>query len=767
MPKKSQRADVNNFIAGLITEASPLNFPANASADEINFELNRDGSRQRRLGMDFEPSREFTYIAATPDALTGTAINSFTWNSVNGDPSVSLLVVQSGLTILFYNLNQDTVSAGGALASFTLPFTPGQLFSFAAVEGYLIVVGGGETFSLVSCNTSAVPMTFAIEQQRLQTRDVWGVQETGTPTCETDPTFRPLNLDDFHNYNLRNQSWGIPRKDKNGTERDPLTLFKTDLSTFPNSVEQVWVGVQQQPVSAGQDPFERIFTNLYNDALGASTKPAKGYFIIDLLRRGTSRVDAFNSNSAKYPVIAGSVNVPQDYTAGGPSCVADFAGRIFYSGFQGKVTGGDIRSPNLDNFVMFSQLIKSRKEFQKCYQDGDPTSRDTNDIVDTDGGFVRVSGARNIIALVNIQTHLAVIAENGVWAITGGTTDSGFTATNYKTSKISTFGGIGPASVVVAGEVAYYWSADGIYVISKNQFGDIVVDSLTLSTIQTLYQDIPPDSQAAAVGQYDPFSKKVRWIYKLGTRFTSTSLTYELIFDLATKAFTRNQIFNTAAIDCEVVGLFKTNAFRPSAFNEDVFAGVDNVLANTDQVIMASSSSSSDIVSIKYLVYNVQTGQVFLSFGLYRESTFTDWFSVDGVGTDAKAHCLTGTVTAGDSGVDKQIPYLIMHFERTEDGVDTNFQPIHQSSCLFRAQWEFANSVVSNRWTPLRQAYRYVKPRFVTSLTDDYNTGFELITTKNKLRGKGKAFALYFETEPGKDCKIIGWNVTLNANTIT
>jgi hypothetical protein len=44
----------NTFIKGLITEANPLTFPENASIDEDNFVLNRDGSRQRRNGMDYE-----------------------------------------------------------------------------------------------------------------------------------------------------------------------------------------------------------------------------------------------------------------------------------------------------------------------------------------------------------------------------------------------------------------------------------------------------------------------------------------------------------------------------------------------------------------------------------------------------------------------------------------------------------------------------------------------------------------------------------------
>ena len=54
MPQSNQTGEFNTFVGGLVTEASPLTFPENASIDEANFELDRNGSRSRRLGMDYE-----------------------------------------------------------------------------------------------------------------------------------------------------------------------------------------------------------------------------------------------------------------------------------------------------------------------------------------------------------------------------------------------------------------------------------------------------------------------------------------------------------------------------------------------------------------------------------------------------------------------------------------------------------------------------------------------------------------------------------------
>jgi hypothetical protein len=149
---------------------------------------------------------------------------------------------------------------------------------------------------------------------------------------------------------------------------------------------------------------------------------------------------------------------------------------------------------------------------------------------------------------------------------------------------------------------------------------------------------------------------------------------------------------------------------------------------------------------------------------LYNNTSFKDWEKFDGSGQDAAAFLLTGSQIAGDSTIFKQIPYLTMHFRRTENGVTDAGVPANQSSCLIRSQWDFSNSINSRKWGSLFQAYRYTTPHFITDV--NYDTGFEVITTKNKLRGRGKSFALFMQTEPLKDCRILGWNIAVNGNAV-
>lgn len=763
MVKPAQRAEINTFVQGLITEASPLNFPPNASVDELNFELNRDGTRDRRLGMDFEES--FTYRSTTTASTnyTDTGFNTFKWYSAAGDSDNEFLVVQVGRELQIFDLLDDKLSAEGYKSTITLSSFPTTVrFSFAAIEGRLVIASGYDTIAVVTYASGV----FSTEYIRLKVRDMWGMEVLSESKYETDPTYRGT-LYTHHAYNLYNQSWGVPRKNKSGVLSNPVALYVAAFSKAPSNSEVVWTGLQYQPVVGSDDPYERVYPNLYEETLGADLKAAKGYFIIDALRRGQSRNDALLANYTKYPQInlSSVVDAKVDYTPGGATVVAEFAGRVFYAGFGGEVVDGDKRSPDLSNHILFSQLVKNVRDLEKCYQEGDPTSRDNSDIVDTDGGFLRVSGARKIVALRNIGTHLVIIADNGVWTITGGG-DYGFSATNYMVSNISNYGCISEASIVTEGSSIYFWSEDGIYVVTKDQMGDLAVKNITQITIQSMYENIPNTSKKAATGVYDQFAKKIKWLYKTGTPFSSSSVTMELVLDLVLGAFYPMKIGNANNNSLEVVSMFQAPPEVKGSSFESVLAGTDSVVAGTDVVGITETVRTSGVQAVKYLVLNNSNATFRFTFAQYNNVNFLDWEEVDGVGVDAKAYVLTGSVIAGDSAIHKQVPYLIMHFRRTEVEADVNGVPLNQSSCKVRSQWDWANSAASNKWSPLFQAYRLKRQMFV-SAAGDYDTGFETTVTRNKLRGRGRAFALYMETEPGKDCRILGWNLTVNANSVT
>lgn len=777
MPKQVQRGEMNSFLGGLVTEFSPLNSPPNTANDIVNFELNRDGRINRRLGMDFEPGNGFQDTGYPPSQIDSLGFNSFKWETVGGDPLINFIVFQVGNKLFFYNADVVNFSGAGYVSTVTIDqFSPSVNYSIDSVEGRLAVVSGNESIAVILYNQG----TFSLSYNRILTRDYWGIQETIDPTCETDPSWRPGWPNYQHKYNLMNQSWGITRSTSIGEIVDPAYWFVvTDrggtshpapVGPMPSNAEQVWTGLQYQSVAvsnvASQQPFERLYRNVFDDALGAKFVTAKGYFIIDALRRGQSRQDAVNRNAQKYPqLVSFPFNFLPDYTPNGPSCVANYSGRFWYGGFSGEVVGGDLRSPNYANYLFFSQLVKSAADIVKCYQDGDPTSRDNSDVVDTDGGFVRVSGAQRIIAIRQLGNALLVFASNGVWIVTGSTIDSGFSATNYKVSQISTFGIVSSNSLVVEGDVAFFWAKDGIYTVARNQLGDFSVESITLKTIQQFYQAIPSVSKENSFGSYDEVNKKLRWIYQTGNTLQVDQQVHELILDTALNAYTHNIISNASDNSIVVKGLFQTRTTYTDNIVTPIVVDGDAVVAGGNPVIVSSDQLVSNVQYVRYLALVAQNGTLKITVSYYWNADWRDWFTHDGVGTDAAAYFNTGPQTVGDSSVQKWIPYIVFSFKKTESDPDAEGVPQFQSSCLFRVQWAFSNALNSNKFSALQQAYRYRKVNYLGYYLMD--TGFKVIQSRNKVRGNGRAFDLHVETEPHKDLQLYGWNMYISANNFS
>lgn len=774
--KQSTRVDVNTFAQGLITEASPLNFPPNASVNEENFEINRDGSRDRRRGMDLETPNTLISTGRIAPNFSTYGSSSYVWTNVAGNGGLEFVVVQIENVLYFFDSSKASLTSEGFSSTLILnEFPSGVTYSFATVDGFLVVVSGADNIAAVEYKNGF----FSYTLKRLKVRDVWGIQIAGegeNDLYDQDDNYRGnAAISNRVIYNLQNQSWGIPRRQGLPPTPatvdalvDPLTYFYISHGArYPSYSETVSAGLQFKAVnptaSSIQQPSEQMFPYLYDDVRGNTVRAAKGYFIIDLLRRGQSRVEESNINRARYPLLERSLTETNpDFSPGGPNVVKQFAGRIFYAGFSGVVIGGDALSPSLSNFILFSQVVRNLADIEKCYQAGDPTSREGNDIVDTDGGFIKVAGADKIVGLRQLGGALIVFATNGIWKISGGS-DYGFGATNHKVDKLSSVGTLSPHSIVEEVGKLYYWAKDGIYTIGPDQFESLKVDNISQKTIQSFYERLSAISKENAIGVYDIYSKKVRWIYNEGVAFTNTSQCMELVFDTVIGCFYPNRIgrINNSV---EVTSLFTTSPFVIGIDPVPVEVGSDPVYAVADLVTVDQEVRKSGTQAVKYVSLVDQNGFLNICFSFYNNQGFLDWQRVNNIGVDAKAFLISGAQTVGDSSVDKQIPYIFMHFRRTETGVNSDGSLINESGCYMRCQWDFANTINSKKWSPLVQAYRYVLPRLI--LDSDYDTGFEIITTKNKLRGRGKAFALYLETQPAKDCRILGWNISINGNAV-
>lgn len=766
MAKQTAAVEVSSFVKGLVTEASPLTFPDNASLDEVNIVLNKDGSRRRRLGLDYEENHSVFNTGVDPNS--DLVINSFVWKQPGGYTEKEFIVIQTGVRISILDSTLKPISAN-VIGTYDIGNSQSQRMSMASVDGVMVVATGGGNVYSFDYDGNSVSFTTG----RLKIRDLFGVADIADGVNLLDGSgiqTRPTTRTDAHIYNLRNQTFAYPRFRGDGLNAEILTCpiysFFIDTGKYQANSDNLVTYLYANANDGDDRNTRRYFQkDNANNPLGTNRAPL-GFFIIDALNRGASRISEIQSLYSQYPQLQYPVtSLPVDTTPGGASVVGAYAGRVWYGGFSSQIIGGDSESPRMTSYVLFSRLVKKPTDIFKCYQEGDPTSSETPDLVDTDGGFLRLDGAYNIQQIINVGEALMVIAENGVWKITGGS-GYGFKATDYLTTKITEHGCVSPGSVVVVDNTFMYWSDDGIYHVSQNQYGDWTATNLSSTTIQTLFDKIPYTSKQKCQGNYDSYQRQVRWLYN--NYFDSADYPKELILDINLSAFTQtviNPLSNSQFP--RPLSIVKVPPFVISSSNVNILDSVGNsiITSASDFVVVTESALQASTSELFYVVADGMSGGILqLTFAYYKNLSFKDWYSKDNNGIDAKGYLLTGWSGGGDYQRQKQIPYITVYSLKTETGFNSEFEPTNPSSIILQGQWSWTNSSVAGKWTNKIQAYRHNRLWFPSSSDEGFDDGEHVVTTRNKLRGRGRVISLLFETEPEKDFHLLGWSYLINVN---
>lgn len=739
MAQKAETA-YRSFVKGLITEANQLTFPENASIDEANFVLNRDGSRSRRLGVDYESSYALTTTGLTATDIKEGKQSFHIWESPGGDTSVTLGIVRIKDKLWFMNLLTDSPSANlkNSGSPITIASLSNSKIETSVINNKCVIVSKDLPRPvLLTYNISTGAVTQSTIQ--IQIRDIYGVDDS--LFLDT----RPVTLSNEHKYNLRNQGWN--KNIVTTTGADAITLTKTDLGVYPANSDNWTLGKISNASSAD---YEKYDPDTLNKNSFSNYQIAKGSFIIDAFERGVGRMNASDVTSG----------LPTDREEGNISTITSYAQRLFYSGVESSVTGPDIRSPNYSGYIFFSKIIKSDDDFGKCHQEADPTDPGINDLIDTDGGSIQIPDITRVVRIIASQASILVFAENGVWEIYGDT--GGFIATSFQASKISTNGITNGDSVVNVNGNFIYWSKAGIYLLKPDAAsGRFAAESLSLTSIQDLYLNVPEVAKDFAKGIYDEKENRVRFLYNDSASYSSSnypnSYNKELIYDLTLKAWSKNEISSLVSDSPYIADYALIPGYSVTTREESVVAGTDTVLVTAgDTVVIPDDIATSRTEQFSFLTI------VGTSFTLskYNGSDFLDWKTKDSVGVDYSSYLYTGYELFGDIMKEKQIPYIFFYLQKTEDGFQasgTDLVFTNQSSCKVQAQWGWSNSAANGKWGNEFQAYRILRNYTPSGVGDTYDSGDSMVVTKNKLRGSGKCLSLYIRSEAGKDMKLLGW----------
>jgi len=746
MPQDVAIAEFNTFVQGLITEASPLIFPENAALDIQNVVLNREGSFQRRLGIDYESDYYFntTPYSNADFQSNDVRVDFYRWDNVANDPGLSFGVVRVGSRLWFLDLTTSNPSAnlrGGGFRSIS-GLDNSATVQFSPIGGKLAMTVGRDYYRLFEYRKDSD--SFADSILNFNVRDIWGVDDG------LDADERPSSLSNNHHYNLLNQGWPLREyRDTDSNFRQPHDHYKVQRGTYPSNAD-IWYFGQQPDGSLFKFEAGTIEAQWFGN-----TPAPKGHFVINLFERSSKRGGASR------------VVTSTDITYGSANTIATFAGRVFISGFEVSDEETISTSPRLSTMIIFSQLADNDDKLERFYQESDPTEQEGVGLVDTDGGTITIPEASRIYKLIPTGRSLVVIAENGVWSISGS--EEGFSAKNFQVSKISNIGAINADSVVEAEGVVYYLSKAGVYSLQPDKVtGELSPLNISENTIQTAYINIPSIGRSFARAFYDEAAREVKWLFN--DQDTYDGLTYvnrynkELILDISLGAFYINKIpsSTTTPSICAYVSI-------PNYLSVDdvtnIVVGADNVVVGSDDVTITKSVRSRGTSATKYLTIRQGTSDVEFSLSEYRNSDFLDWYTEDSVGVDADAYLEAGYLTGGDSQREKAAKYLIVHCKRTETGYEVdgsgNIVFNNPSSCLVQGRWDFTDSTNSGKWSDQFEAYRLNKLYIPSGAGDPFDYGYDIVTSKSKLRGDGRALRIKFNSSPGKDFYVYGWGLML------
>jgi len=711
MPQSLNQKAVNNFVRGLVTEAAELTFPEGASVDELNCDLRRDGTRRRRLGVEYETGNVLSSYTLSDAEQTATG----SWVNVGGNADLEFLVLQKGATLYFYNkgalpYSNQVESNSVNLSSYQHSGSAGAdtaKCQFTSIKGTLVV-------SSPEINTIAIQYssgTFTVTQVSFEVRDF---EFQGNTSTYFDNDSSPSQN---RKYDAQNAGWNTG----NGAPTD-LTKRLT------------------HPWYAGKDSDGNYDSAEWEKVYGGTTLTANGHYILDF----------FVKNRGSASGLSGLTKMT-DSESSRFRCAESFSGRVFYAGIDSSENAGTL---------LFSKLVETVDDLGICHQQNDPTSEYISDLLDTDGGVIRIPDAVKIQRLYAYQNSLFVFAENGVWQISG--VDGVFRASSFSVNRVTRVGILQPQTFVEAEGVPFWWSRFGIHTLQTDPVsGQGQEQNLTLPTVQTFWDAIDADAKLKVTAVYDAINKRIYWGYPDASESVASKLNNFLILDVPLQAFFPWKIADqTSNTDC-VVGLAFYSGYGASEVALDVTSnsGADDVVTSNGNDVVSTQISNTNTGDPAIVLICREGSNNKITFGAFTGITFLDWTN-----TNYSSFAETGYDFIGDLVTKKNAPFIVTYCRVTETGFTGNendgYEAVRPSGLKVSAAWDFAESFGTSQ-----QVYRLKYPVFPNnSNLNDFNYPDDVITSRVKIRGHGRSMRVKYESEQGKDFLLLGWGMIQGRN---
>lgn len=816
---------VNNFIKGLITEASVMTYPEGASSDELNCDLLKNGARQRRRGIEFEPN----YVASSFSAGQGAFVHTQNWQNVTGIGGTEFLIVQVNNLVYFYNKSAAALSTAAKAFSINLNnYTADNDFkventpiSVSSTIGYLVIVS--EAIDPIKVIYNSLDDTISVSRIKIQIRDfeylgmsseIESISKAGSTTvvytvnthnfvagesitvdCDvttfngiytvksvlTSKSFTlgeeenssaaiilnqttsfsgsikglvtknipndlvPTTVNKNYRYDLYNMGWAERVKFIGGPSAPTpyqQYLAEQDFYGFPPRNKPWYYGkLYTENTSPPEKGIKFNASQFYTTAAGNTLAP-NGYFILDFFKQNRSKATEDTPDP-----ISDLVTIREKARF---SCTASYAGRVWYAGLSSAKNGGKI---------FFSKVLENKDDLGKCYQAASPTAEDSPGIVDSDGGYIVIPDASQIVSLVPSGAMLYVFASNGVWVIGG--VDQVFKATEYYVSKLSTFGIINARSLVNVSGTPIYWGTSGIYAVTME--GNTPTVSSISDNIKSFYDNLTKVQKKNTKAVFDRLNNRVYWLYPSSTETIDNKKNNLLILDMSLQAFFPWKVEDKASDTPYLLDIVDISGFGAvTSTNNVITVGGNQVIYSTfDSVVQDQlGSNDSTITEIKFLTSIVSSGIRKLTFSNFSSRTFLDWGD-----KNYESYAETGYDFQGSATLKKNAPYITTYLKRTEENFvasGVGYEADYPSSCTLTVKWDLSGD--SSRWSTPSQIYRAMNYTIVNPSNLTFAYPYDTIVCRTKIRGKGRVLRLRFSSEQGKDFYLVGWEMISASN---
>jgi hypothetical protein len=776
---------MNNFIGGLKTEFTGLNFPENAATDTENVVFSIIGEAVRREGIDLE-------VNAVKNAImqSNVAFNTYKWTNVGGDGETQILVAQIGNTLYFFEtstatptspisaqLLASTVNISAFEATGNTSNTSITECQFTDGNGYLFVFHPACDSFYCTYNAG----TITANKITIQIRDFAGIVETGISV-----NLRPSILTPEHNYNLVNQGWVSGNPWQAFINVGGVFHASIDTETFPTSSGLVGV-------SGGQV----VYINVY-PWFAPTYAPAATGFVTGYTGTGLSVATNYIASG-----IAGDVfQVTATATFGGPNVPCS---QIFiYSVAEGFInswvavqgnypSNADIWYEYKDSTGVFDPSASSVANVS-VGSGQSPQGHFIYNAFDQDRGLA--SGITSLTAVsTNVRPKCGTWFQGRVWysgvdasqQATGDAIYNTWTENIYFSQIVQTpqdFGNCYQVNdptdeilneelptdggvIVIQGCGSIYnlfpiqngllvFAANGIWIIRGNEGLGFTANDYSINKISSVQSisctslisvnglpmfwneegiyAVTPSKGESPYGfgglQVEPLTVGTILTYyqsiprdsKLYVRGDYNPITY--IAQWAFRSTQESGIANRYQFDTILNLNIYNRAFYPYTIASDSVYYVSDV-------IYTSYPSGTLDATYKYFA----TDGTNVSFAEELDDVnWVDWFSVDGVGVDYTSYFVTGYNLHG-KGLKKWNSNYIQMFCNNDVPYAYTIQGI----------WDYANSGNSGRYSTIQT---------VTNFNPNYNRAYR----RHKLRGQGMSLQIAVSSVQGQPFSFDGWS---------